>query len=197
MTDIQQALRGFVDQATVVVASSPPHWRTSVALLANSVGLGMVSALVTYIAVRGHAGDDKKTLGKALQGVANLLFLCVGLTGTMILVNNNMVRAFGVGAAIALVRFKINLNGKSSNASLLFSILSGIACGLGETVLAWILLATYVVLMGMTTIITRMMVASKVVEEETPLPEDDLTIVMHRRGVGPIAVGQMKSPYSS
>jgi hypothetical protein len=195
MSDLAHSLRGIVDQASVVVATSPPHWRTSVALLANSVGLGMVLALVTYLAVRDTADGDKKELGKALQGVANLLFLCVGLTGTMILVNNNMVRAFGVGAAIALVKFRIKLDGKSANASLLFAILSGIACGLSETVLAWILLATYVVLMAMTTVITRMMIKSKAIEE--PLnDEEELTIVMSRRGGGPIAIGQVRSPYS-
>jgi hypothetical protein len=195
MSDLTHALRGIVDQASVVVATSPPHWRTSVALLANSMGLGMVLALVTYVSVRGHAEGDKKQLGKALQGVANLLFLCVGLTGTMILVNNNMVRAFGVGAAIALVRFRIKLDGKSANASLLFAILSGIACGLAETVLAWILLATYVVLIAMTTVITRMMIKSKAVEEPHH-EEEELTIVMSRRGGMPIAVGQVRSPYS-
>jgi hypothetical protein len=195
MSDLAHSLRGIVDQATVVVATSPPHWRTSVALLANSVGLGMVLALVTYLSVRGNGEGDKKQLGKALQGVANLLFLCVGLTGTMILVNNNMVRAFGVGAAIALVKFRIKLDGKSSNASLLFAILSGIACGLSETVLAWILLATYVVLMVMTTVITRMMIKAKAVEEPT-YDQEELTIVMSRRDGAPIAIGQVRSPYS-
>ena len=105
----------------------------------------MVLALVNVVMAPAHGGDKKK-LRSTLYGSGNLLFLCVGLTGTMVLVNNNMVRAFAIGAAIALVRFRIKLDGKSANASLLFAILCGIACGLGGVSLAWTLLGAYVLL---------------------------------------------------
>ncbi len=126
-----------------------------VALLANAAGVGMVCALVSFLAVRPNAGGDKTKVGEAIYGAANLLFLCVGLTGTMILVNNNVVRAFAVGAAIALVRFRVKLDDKSANASLLFAILAGIACGLGELVLAWTLLAAYVALSAFLAVVLR------------------------------------------
>jgi hypothetical protein len=90
----------------------------------------------------------------------------------MILVNNNMVRAFAIGAAIALVRFRIKLDGKSANASLLFAILAGIACGLSELSLAWTLLATYVLLVGIVAVVTRVMIRHD--DEKAPEgPEED------------------------
>jgi hypothetical protein len=82
-------------------------------------------------------------------GSANLIFLCVGLTGFMLLLNNNLVRAFAIAAAIALVRFRVKLDQKSLNATLLFGILAGMACGLHEVMLAWALTITYILLFSL------------------------------------------------
>lgn len=136
-------------------AGEPLAHRTILFLLANSMLLGLVLALVTFFAGKlldrkvgeSRAGSIKRDRA-ALFGTSNLLFLCVGLTGTMILVNSNMVRAFAIAAAIALVRFRIKLDGKSANASLLFGILAGVACGLNEIAFGWTLMGTYLVLMG-------------------------------------------------
>jgi hypothetical protein len=178
--DIAVAVKHAFEPFAATLAN-PIAWRPTVALLANAVGLGMVLALVTYLAARQGAAGDPKRLAKALHGAGNLLFLCVGLTGTMILVNNNMVRAFAIAAAIALVRFKVKLDGKSANASLLFAILSGIACGLDEIVLAWILLATYVVLVGIIAIVVRILAGSQAaaeVESEALDGNEDVTMIM-------------------
>ncbi len=90
-------------------------------------------------------------------GAANLLFLCVGLTGIMLLVNNNLARAFAIAAALALTRFRIKLDQKSVNASLLFAILIGMACGLGEERLAWMATGIYIVLFVILFIVVRML----------------------------------------
>ena len=82
-------------------------------------------------------------------GASNLLFLCVGLTGLMLLVNDNLARAFAIAAAIALVRFRVKLDQKSVNASLLFAILAGMACGLNNIELAWTATAIYIVLFAL------------------------------------------------
>src|SRR5690606_30509091 len=58
------------------------------------------------------------------------------------------VRAFGIIAAIAIVRFRIKLDQKSLNSSLIFAILSGLACGAMEFNLAWYLVGTYVLLLA-------------------------------------------------
>ncbi len=90
-------------------------------------------------------------------GAANLLFLCVGLTGIMLLVNNNLARAFAIAAALALTRFRIKLDQKSVNASLLFAILIGMACGLGEQRLAWMSTGIYIVLFIILFIVVRIL----------------------------------------
>ena len=90
-------------------------------------------------------------------GASNLLFLCVGLTGIMLLVNNNLARAFAIAAALALTRFRIKLDQKSVNASLLFAILVGMACGLGEERLAWMATGIYIVLFIILFIVVRML----------------------------------------
>jgi hypothetical protein len=90
-------------------------------------------------------------------GAANLLFLCVGLTGIMLLVNNNLARAFAIAAALALTRFRIKLDQKSVNASLLFAILIGMACGLGEERLAWMATGIYIVLFIILFIVVRLL----------------------------------------
>ena len=76
-------------------------------------------------------------------GSSNLLFLCVGLTGVMLLVNNSLARAFAIAAALSLTRFRIKLDQKSINASLLFAILAGMACGLAQVRLAWMATGIY------------------------------------------------------
>ncbi len=144
-------------------AGSPPLLLI-LKLLLHSTALGIILCAVTYTLGRLlHRAElsRRKTLRKGivkykekqrqnrvrtLIASSNLLFLCVGLTGTMILVNNTMVRAFAIAAAIALVRFKVNLNGRDSNSALLFGILSGIACGLQELRLAWVLISMHAAL---------------------------------------------------
>lgn len=101
----------------------------------------------------------KKTVSnlEIFLGASNLLFLCVGLTGIMLLVNNNLARAFAIAAALALTRFRIKLDQKSVNASLLFAILIGMACGLGEERLAWMATGIYIVLFIILFIVVRML----------------------------------------
>jgi len=71
-----------------------------------------------------------------IVGSANVLFLCFGMTGIMILVNNNLARAFAIGAAIAVVRFRIKFDSQGLAASLFFGVLVGMACGVGQLMTA-------------------------------------------------------------
>ncbi len=142
-------------------------------LLLNAVGIGLIMVLATFMEMKylaeyeqhlissGGSDDDDDhsptnitpkpgnksdaTLQMFL-GASNLLFLCVGLCGLMLLVNDNLARAFAIAAAIALVRFRIKLDQKSINASLLFAILAGMACGLDATGLAWMSTGIYIAL---------------------------------------------------
>ncbi len=72
-------------------------------------------------------------LTSAILNASNVLFLCFGMAGIMILVNNNLARAFAIGAAIALVRFKIKLDAYGLGVTLFFGVVVGMACGVGQT----------------------------------------------------------------
>jgi hypothetical protein len=125
-------------------------------VLAHSMAVGFVQVMATYYLskwlknLKSMGGSGKTTAGnvqKLILGSANTLFLCVGLTGVMLLINNNLIRAFAIVAAIALVRFRVPLTQRSLNSSLLFGILAGMACGVQELTLAWTITGIYIVLM--------------------------------------------------
>lgn len=117
-------------------------------VLLQSMILGILLVLVTYMATKVLREERKAADAQhEILGVANLMFVTVGLAGVMLLVNNNIVRAFSIFAAIALIRFRVKLDSKSINASYLFSVLAGMACGLQEFVLAWAITGVYVLLL--------------------------------------------------
>lgn len=86
------------------------------------------------------------TYPELILGSANVLFLCFGMTGIMILVNNNLARAFAIGAAIAVVRFRIKFDSQGLASTLFFGVLVGMACGVGQLLTATIITGAYGVL---------------------------------------------------
>jgi len=123
-------------------------------LFGNSILLGLALTWVTYLVVRQAEDDDEDEDGplspndryKLFLGASNILFMCVGLTGVMLLVGNNLARAFAIGAALALSRFRVKISKKSTGTHLMFGIIAGIACGLDQLAIAWICSIIYVVL---------------------------------------------------
>jgi len=117
-----------------------------ITLLGHSTLIGIILCFITYFSSRKYL-DPRKDLDKQktalVLGTTNILYLCTGLTAVMILVNNNLARAFSIGAAIALVRFRIKLGKKGAAANILFGIIGGIACGLNEVTLAWLITLLY------------------------------------------------------
>lgn len=77
---------------------------------------------------------------------SNVLFLCFGMTGIMILVNNNLARAFAIGAAIAVIRFRVKFDDKGLGSTLFFGVLVGMACGVGQVQTALVITTTYGIL---------------------------------------------------
>lgn len=168
-------------------------------LLLNAVGIGLVLLIATFWEMKYLSGYEEQFIAAAeadnneddelpenvtskaksvskeddtLQlflGASNLLFLCVGLTGLMLLVNDNLARAFAIAAAIALVRFRVKLDQKSINASLLFAILAGMACGLSAIELAWTATGIYVVLFVLLLLFVQL-IKPKHVRAAHPLP---------------------------
>lgn len=77
---------------------------------------------------------------------ANVLFICFGMTGMMLLVNNNIARAFAIAAAIALVRFKIKVDSKIMSMSMFYGVLTGMACGVGHPYIGYALVMFFGIL---------------------------------------------------
>ncbi len=160
--------------------------------MSHSVGTGVVVAFATYFASKKLYNlytSEEQASGPDVEmvfGAANLLFLSVGLTGLMLLISNNVVRAFGIIAAIAIVRFRIKLDQKSLNSSLAFAILGGLACGAAEFSLAWSLVGVYIFLLvsfvlfvmlvrghtQKTVILKKDPVSNPMVNSDLPLPEE-------------------------
>jgi hypothetical protein len=123
-------------------------------LFGNSIVLGLMLTWVTYLVVCQVEAEDEDEEGpishcdkyKLFLGASNILFMCVGLTGVMLLVGNNIARAFAIGAALALSRFRVKISKKSTGTHLMFGIIAGIACGLDQLAIAWVCSVIYVVL---------------------------------------------------
>jgi hypothetical protein len=128
--------------------------------MGHAIILGMVLVLATFWVGRtldrmamGNTLTSKDHLKKII-GSMNLMFLTVGLCGIMILINNSIFRAFAIVAAIALVRFRVNLDHKALGSAMIFAILSGMACGVREIGFGYLSVGTYLLLTGilMTTV---------------------------------------------
>ena len=126
-------------------------------LLGHTFLIGSFLCIITYFSNRHLLKDPKEASEEKINlilGTMNILYLCMGLSCVMILVNNNLARAFAIGAAIALVRFRIKLGKSSANSNILFSIVCGIACGLNELTLAWLSAGAYLLITLLVRIVT-------------------------------------------
>lgn len=103
-------------------------------LFGHAIGVGGVLSVLTWAAGRKFNGGN----GDLVLSSASVVFLCLGMTAVMILVNDNLARAFAIGAAIALVRFRVKVAGKFLGVGLLYGVLTGMACGVGRTDVAWL-----------------------------------------------------------
>ena len=136
--------------------------------LVVSIGLGIILMMLAVwsskkigIKLASNSASSGETampskLSKSMQSSyaeliltsANVLFLCFGMAGIMILVNNNLARAFAIGAAIAVIRFRIKFDNKGLASTLFFSVLVGMACGVGQVQTAIVMTLAYGVLQG-------------------------------------------------
>jgi hypothetical protein len=116
-------------------------------LYGHSVVLGFLLAIIGYANLVVFNGSPEKIEQKIeyLSSSATILFLCVAMSGIIILVDNNLARAFAIGAALSLVRFRAKIGKSTSNTQLLFGVLIGIACGLHEFPVAWTSMLIYTI----------------------------------------------------
>jgi len=119
-------------------------------LFGHSIILGTILALIGYVSALISSGNSEKSSDNSklehINAAATILFLCVGMTGVIILVNNNLARAFAIGAALSLMRFRAKIGKTSTNTHLLFGVLAGIACGLNEMPVAWTAVSAYIII---------------------------------------------------
>jgi hypothetical protein len=125
----------------------------AVQLMLHSIGAGMVLMLVTaagtaWAARRLGNAEDEGSSAEIILNSANVLYLSFGMCGVMLLVNNNLARAFAIGAAIALVRFRIKVGSKTLSMALFYGVLTGMACGVDRVHLAWGITFTFALLEG-------------------------------------------------
>ncbi|MDZ4676589.1 MAG: hypothetical protein SGI74_03685 [Oligoflexia bacterium] len=122
-------------------------------IMGHSVVLGILLMMVgIWVATRLRKNspkpglDPNNQMSEIVLGAGNYLFLTIGMTVVMVLVNNNLARAFAIGAAISLVRLRIKVDGKGQGTTLLMAVLVGMACGVDKVVMAWCLMITYTIL---------------------------------------------------
>jgi hypothetical protein len=121
------------------------------ALLGAALMLMTVWATYQTVAPAASSAADSKDEGEEtpadlILASANVLFLCFGMTAVMLLVNNNLARAFAIGAAIALVRFRIKVNSKALSMGLFYGVLTGMACGVGQVYIGYTIVVFFALL---------------------------------------------------
>ena len=107
---------------------------------------------------------------------ANVLYLCFGMTGMMLIVNNNIARAFAIAAAIALVRFRIKVDSKILSMSLFYGVLTGMACGVGHVFVAYMLVLFFGVLQFVVLSTAKLAESKKSVVAATLSAGDDIAV---------------------
>lgn len=127
----------------------PISFELFVGHLGHSVAIGALLMAVTLLTAwpiaKEETGPDRSTLADLTLESGNLIFLCSGIAGVMVLVNNDIARAFAIGAAIALVRFRVRME-KATASGYFFALIAGMACGVNSLEIGWALAVVYSIL---------------------------------------------------
>jgi hypothetical protein len=112
--------------------------------------LTIISILVRFVAAAFLSGIISlifNWLNQAKEGnyimMHTLIFLAVAIAGAMMIIGNNLARAFGLVGAVSIIRFRSAVKSARDMAFVLFVIVIGMACGLG-----YILIAALTVVFG-------------------------------------------------
>jgi hypothetical protein len=117
-------------------------------LCVHAVLIGGLLSFVTGWINHQFNGKQKAIENDALVSASSVAFLCVGMAVVMILVEDNLARAFAIGAAVALVRFRVKMAGKFLGIAMLYGVLTGMACGVHRVDIAWGLAGIFMGLLG-------------------------------------------------
>lgn len=101
---------------------------TVVALLLAAI-LGFVLAMIYHWTYTGK----KERRG---QMVYTIVLLCLGGSLVWLIVADNLVRAFGLAGALAMIRYRTRMQDPKDTTMVFFAIIIGMACGLHQYFLA-------------------------------------------------------------
>lgn len=87
--------------------------------------------LLAFTYRRAHTGDAPPDSIPQTQ-----ILLCIGGALIWLVVGDNLVRAFGLAGTIGLIRYRTRIRDPKDTTVLLFSMVLGMACGLGQYVVA-------------------------------------------------------------
>ncbi len=136
----------FSNEATEVLEASLQFFR-----IAQSAAGGVILGLTTYLthrkldrALPSADPEGPRETERLISGF-NSFFLSVAMTATMIAISNSLARAFALGAAMGLVRFRIKLDRKTVGMHMLCAVIYGVACGVGQPLVGATLLSLFIV----------------------------------------------------
>jgi len=93
----------------------------------------IVGGLLGFVYRRTHTGS------KFLPSIPHTqMLLAVGGALIWLVVGDNLVRAFGLAGTIGLIRYRTRIRDPKDTTVLLFSMILGMACGLGQFMIAGI-----------------------------------------------------------
>lgn len=87
--------------------------------------------LLAFTYRRAHTGEPPPDSIPQTQ-----ILLCMGGALIWLVVGDNLVRAFGLAGTIGLIRYRTRIRDPKDTTVLLFSMVLGMACGLGQYVVA-------------------------------------------------------------
>lgn len=119
-------LNRLAESASSEVAAHPPA--VIVVRLSLAIAFGWLLGAVYRVT---HTGD--KFSGAIPQ---TQVLLALGGALIWLVVGDNIVRAFGLAGTIGLIRYRTRIRDPKDTTVLLFSMILGMACGLGQLIIA-------------------------------------------------------------
>lgn len=103
---------------------------TFVSLIIRLISAAVLSTSISLIYSKVNSDKDDKYVM-----MQTLIFLAVTIAGAMLIIGNNLARAFGLLGAVSIIRFRTAVKSSRDMAFVFLAIVVGMACGLGYLVL--------------------------------------------------------------
>lgn len=121
-------LEDFIEELTATVQGSGPGNSSPLVII---LALALAAVLGAYLALVYHWTYTGKK-GTRGQMVYTIVLLCLGGSLVWLIVANNLVRAFGLAGALAMIRYRTRMQDPKDTTMVFFAIIVGMACGLHQ-----------------------------------------------------------------